>query len=735
MAFNSQIGTLYVDLQARGLAGVQSAINSIKSTMGTLAISGARGAGMGGFGGGFGVGSMLAGGGAFGAAGLAAGGVFKASADLDAARRNLRSVFEGSGEDFAKLTKGIDELATKTPVAVTSLYDIAAAAAQAGQEGPKNILEFSTEVAKLASISNMAAESVAESLTRTQNVFKGASTSVLSNVITAVSNKSAASPGTLVTTMGRISGAAKEAGFSIEQTIALAGSLRDIAGGPEVASTSFSKILSSMVESPEAFAKITKMSTAAFEEVRKKNPAEALRLSFAEIAKMDDKGQLAALSSIGLEGTRGKNPALQFVSALDRYVKLLGVANDETGKLTATNERFATIAGGTWKQLEVLKNNIVLAADAVGAAYLPEINLAVEAMTRWIQANKEAIASDTRGWIDAVTEGVRILITLLDQAADGLGKITGNVPENVRKGWENILGRPTGDFAKTIGKADPLLGQFERAAGALDENGPVTAQQAKELATLAGKLSAVYEVAIKEIKEDLKSPALVAGEEKKLRELLKQFEERQAKFVKTRDAMENVAKGGGVGPKQFGGGDDIKFLAEGAGKAAEGLRKFADELANMKLGDLKLADPKGFDALKMGLLAGMPPGMFGANADNFKKFADAFAVAKPGELNPEQIQGIVARRGQGALHFAEQLAEERLQKRREMREPQFLGPDENMRRLQKAALTPDRGLIEIAKEQKEKLEEIHKAELEVKKAIEDGTLKIAENGVVLFGGP
>ena len=100
--------------------------------------------------------------------GLAAASI-KAGVDIETAFIGVRKTVDATEAEFAKLRAGFDEMALRTPIAITELIGLGEAAGQLGIQ-TKNILSFSETMAQLGATTDLSSQEAATALARLANI-------------------------------------------------------------------------------------------------------------------------------------------------------------------------------------------------------------------------------------------------------------------------------------------------------------------------------------------------------------------------------------------------------------------------------------------------------------------------------------------------------------------------------------------------------------------------------------
>jgi len=446
-----QIDTLHADISIRGHADAMSKIGSIRNAFQAAkpmalayAVSTAKN-----------VGVMAA---ASGAAAIA-GSTVKLAADLERSRLLLKRYVQ---EDFGSLQAGIDQMASRTPIAISGLYEIASGAAQVGVKGTAGILAFTDAVAKLASVSDMSFNDTSKELAKLNNQFqlKPGDVKSMASTIAGMSAASAADPGELITLMKYVAGPASTLGMKFEDVAALSAAAKDAGASSEVAGTAMSRMMGDMVEKGEEWARLLGVSVSKFKEMRNLDPLATMKAGLKIIndqATIEDK--YAAGRSIGLESTRETNTALLLIRVLDLF--------DEHSKKAASfykdgaehERQFGVQAEGTYAKLQMLGNAFVRFSGALEGTTLNVI---------------KPMADATKGLLDLASGA-------MEKPKDAAGQVAAAAANEVnREAFLDIFRRAAGNPMAMPGGRERLQKVFEE--GFAHQTREHFKRQAEELA-------------------------------------------------------------------------------------------------------------------------------------------------------------------------------------------------------------------------------------------------------------
>jgi TP901 family phage tail tape measure protein len=698
----TKIDELYADISIRGVSSAMAQIGAFRTAFGGLKsfVGGGLGAGL--------------------AGAIGGGGVVKIGADLEAARLGLKRFVDA---DFTGLTKGIDKLAGRIPVAVEGLYDIASGAAQVGVKGTQNILNFTEAVANLATISDMSFNETAKNLAKVHNVFNlpASYANRTASTIAGMSAESAADPSELVTLTQYLAPAASLIKFTMEETVALSAALKDAGVSSEVAGTALKSFIFDMGRMPEQFSRALGMSNSEFKKLRDTNPIEVLKRAIKSIQEeptIDD--QMAKAELFGLQGARQAGAFTGLVKVADVFTSHLEKANKFSKDGHEHQRQAAVQTEGLWKQLTLLGNEVKLVADE---GFGP-LNLLLKDMAAGLR--------NDLNW-------------LRKPMGDGAG--FGNA-----KWLQQLQGQARGDL-DAQGRPRGLPPDELKAQGLRDQEKNHRREVAERLAKQADRADAQALIAQKEVEIHKEIVANLEKESEALAHAAAKAMERAAKdpTEKNHDAVAKAATQKFLADQRLGkASDDLatakaKAIAEetfaGAVKAKikalpvdpnaqkdgevirQGARKFAFD---------KMLDPQGFMQFEQAFRA-LPKEMLDTDAGKeiAKKLAAMGGQDVKKNLTEEELTQLAMKRAGAIGSVAQAVASEKSQ--RLNARSVFQGADESWKRIQSGAMEGD-PMTRILKENTRLHKETTKAVQALQAAVDAGRAEIKDNMIMLVGG-
>jgi TP901 family phage tail tape measure protein len=400
----------------------------------------------------------------------------KQAIDLEHAYGQIRKTTGLAGEEFDRLKKGLQGLATSMAgVSLDEVNGIAEMAGRLGITGVDGILSYTKAIASIKiALDDIPAEEAATSIARILNVFHLGPDAALSfaSALNKLDDSSTATGRDILDVAQRLSGSAATLGLSPQKVLALAAALKDAGVENEVAGSAFSQILGKMATDTKAFARVSGVSTAAFAAALRKDPLEAIKLLVGGLKGMEKLERFKALDKLGLDGVRTSGALLQLSAVFGKLDGLVGDAESEWVTHASIQKEVAIRAEETGAQLTLLWNNVRLTAAGIGDLLLPVIKrladvfgevatavgasvesqrAAIAPWVQWLLDSIDSVALVWRNWGDIVAlTGVSIMGEI-----DHIQAVLGAFLNWVGANWATIFL----DAFETVGTALDNLGK------------------------------------------------------------------------------------------------------------------------------------------------------------------------------------------------------------------------------------------------------------------------------------
>lgn len=318
-------------------------------------------------------------------------GAVAAAIDFESAFAGVRKTVGTTEEGFAKLEKGILEMARTLPA---SASDIAVVAESAGQLGiaEENILSFTRTIIDLGEATNLSAEQGASEFARFANIVGMSQNDFdrLGSSIVGLGNTMATTESEIMSMAMRLAAQGSQVGLSEAQILALSATMSSLGIEAEAGGTAMTTVLKKMQNAVsaggaelESFANAAKVSSSEFSAAFKEDAATALDMLIKGLAQSTEEGANLndILDNMGIKGIREADTMLRMAGAADLFNAAMETSGEAWEKNTALSneaeQRYATTAS----QLQMLKNRLVEVGISFGQVLLPFLIQIVETLT------------------------------------------------------------------------------------------------------------------------------------------------------------------------------------------------------------------------------------------------------------------------------------------------------------------------------------------------------------------
>jgi TP901 family phage tail tape measure protein len=325
---------------------------------------------------------------------------------FESAMADVAKVVDFSASDgLEKMGRSLRELSRVIPLSVEGLAQITAAGGQLGV-GEKDLVSFTTNVAKMSTAFDMLPDEAGKSMATLSNVFNIPITALtqLGDAINHISNNSAASARAVVPALARMGGAARQFGLSAEKASALVGTLVAMGKAPEEAGTAAAAILQRLQlasklgpRAEKAFRRIG-ISAKTFPKMIAKDAQGALLTFFDSLSKIE--GQNRASVLVDIFGKNYSSTVATLVGSLDKYKQQLQLISDPKNYFGSMEKEFKARSATTENAIQLLKNSMSELSITLGDTLLPTvadfavgISKAVHGIVDWAGKNPELVGT------------------------------------------------------------------------------------------------------------------------------------------------------------------------------------------------------------------------------------------------------------------------------------------------------------------------------------------------------
>lgn len=322
---------------------------------------------------------------------LLAGGTIAAATaatiSFEDAWTGVTKTVDGTPEQFAKINKGLKELATST---ASSYQNIANYAQLAGQMGVPTdaIVGFTKTITQLGDTTNLVGEEAAQSVAKFANVMVKQSDktntyfSRLGSTIVDLGNKFATTEKDIMEMSTRLAPAGRQVGFTSDQVLGLSTALSSMGIKSQAGGSSMAKMLTNIQtavsdggDKLQKFATVSGMSAEEFKKSWGEDAAGTFQKFVEGIGKSKD--ITATLKELGITEIRQSQAMGALALNSDKLADALNVAKtawaDNTAMATEAEKRYGTLKTQLSQTWEAIKQ----AGDALGKQFTPYLKKAL----------------------------------------------------------------------------------------------------------------------------------------------------------------------------------------------------------------------------------------------------------------------------------------------------------------------------------------------------------------------
>jgi len=309
-------------------------------------------------------------------------------ADMQQSLLDIQKTTGLAGKGLEDLTNSLNELSTTNRgMEVESLYKIASIAGQLGIKGKENILNFTTEIKKLAVTSSLTAEQAGEAFAQLSNSLGEPISNIrkLSSTFTALASNTTASEEVLVNFVQRLSGAGKTLGLTTAQISGLGATLKDVGLTAELSTTAMSQVFMKLLTDTKKITDTMGLDFKEFSRIVKEEPNKALLIFLESLGKLDKASKVQALKDMQMAGAGLSSTLLKLSDNTQLLVKNMNIASEAYVLGTATQQEYDIASQSLRAKQEQLTSAFKLSAYALGKELEPSLNAIISALVPMVQ--------------------------------------------------------------------------------------------------------------------------------------------------------------------------------------------------------------------------------------------------------------------------------------------------------------------------------------------------------------
>lgn len=326
------------------------------------------------------------------------------------------------GTDMEKLKADILGLGTSLAgISNQSLFDIATAGAKLGIAGP-DLIEYTRGIAMLSTaIDDLDAGTIADQMGGINSVFRLSQreTLGLGSAMDKLADSGVSSISGILNVTSRISGTARSLGLTADQSASFAAALLDTKTNSELAATSLSRLMQSMVdpENVAAFAQVMGVTNAEFLKLRESDPAAAMTRFLQALQGLNAGDQLAVLKGIGFRGAQGAGEIQKLAAQTDTLGRYFGLASEQMITHENITKSYNATAATTRAQVTQFTNGLEQLGASIGEFLVPSIQEATGIFAGWTAQAQAGLAeqgSAVSGWQASFSEAIGTIGTVIN---------------------------------------------------------------------------------------------------------------------------------------------------------------------------------------------------------------------------------------------------------------------------------------------------------------------------------
>lgn len=318
----------------------------------------------------------------------------------------VRKTVDGTRAEMKALEDQLRQLATVIPI---STKELAAIAENAGALGVKKeaIAGFTETVAKIATTTNLTADSAATSFARIGSIMNVASDDFgkMGSALVELGNKGESTEREIIGVATRLSGAARTVGFSADQLLGVAAGMANVGIRAEMGGTAMSEILTKIAREVnsngkhlEDWAKLAGMSAEQFSEAFKTNAAGALVAVVEGMGKVQQSGGnlFGVLDDLNIKQTRQRDTLTRLASTHEKFAGTMDTAKSAWQENAAMNIEAAKRYETTESKISLVQAKLKDTSITLGQVFLPVVNSMLDAL--------EPVLKQLADWAQAFSE-------------------------------------------------------------------------------------------------------------------------------------------------------------------------------------------------------------------------------------------------------------------------------------------------------------------------------------------
>ena len=339
----------------------------------------------------------------------------QAAIEYESSMAAVKRTVGGSDTFLRELGDSFKELSTTIPISSGELAGIATTAGQLGI-AQENVESFTTVMAKLATTTDLSADSAATMLAQFANITGLTDYERLGSVVAELGDATATTASKVVEMSQGMAASASQAGMSSVDIMAISAALGSLGIEAQAGSTSMSTLISTLYKAVETgeglseFASIANMTADQFKQAWGDNAVGALNSFIQGLndTERNGKSAIVVLDELGITNVRQTKAILGLASAGNLLSNTLAQAGNAWNQNTALAAKASVMYETTEARLTMLNNATNNLKIAVGDALTPAIGASASALTELLKPITQFIQKNP-AVIRAITAGVGVI--------------------------------------------------------------------------------------------------------------------------------------------------------------------------------------------------------------------------------------------------------------------------------------------------------------------------------------
>ena len=336
----------------------------------------------------------------------------KAAIDWESAWAGVEKTTDATAAQLPALERGLRDLTSVLPA---SHAEIAAVAEAAGQLGIKSadVIDFTRVMIDLGESTNVTSDAAATAIAQISNVFGAgfpiAQVENFGSALVALGNDGASTEAQILDIAQRMSGMARVAGMSVQDTLGFANAVASVGINAEVGGSSMSRLMASMSKAVQTnsqdlanYAMVSGVTADQFARQWRERPAEAIAMFVAGLGKMNEEGgnTMGVLSDLKLSQVGLSQTLLSLAGSGDLLTDSLALSNEAWAANSALAEEAGKRYETTESKIAMAKNQLVEVGISIGSTLLPALASAADGL------------ADLLGWFADLPDGIQRTVTV-----------------------------------------------------------------------------------------------------------------------------------------------------------------------------------------------------------------------------------------------------------------------------------------------------------------------------------